>query len=132
MTLLESKLKGLVNAEIVVVMVDNRAFRGTLVDFDAQTLILRNVVEALPNNAAGWEEPTASTGIVHKVVTYSGVFSHEDTRADVVRLKDAMVQIGHVLRIWEWSTKNVERPEHVQVNDQDPGPRHGQRVSRRV
>ena len=132
MSLLETKLKGLVNAEIVVVMADNRAFRGTLVDFDAHTIILRNVVEALPNNAAGWEEPTASTGIVHKVVTYSGVFSHEDTRAEVVRLKDAMVQTAHVLRIWEWSTQNVERPEHVQVSNDDPGPRHGTRVSRRV
>lgn len=131
MSLLESKLKGLVNQEIVVVMVDNRAFRGTLVDFDAGTMILRNVVEALPNNAAGWEEPTASTGIVHKVVTYSGVFSHEDTRAEVVRLKDAIVQNAHVLRIWEWSSKNVERPEHVQMGE-DQGPLHGTRVSRRL
>ena len=133
MSLLENKLKSLHDQEIVVVMADNRAFRGTLVDFDANTLILRNVVEALPNNAAGWEEPTASTGIVHKVVTYSGVFSHEDTRAEVVRLKDAMIQIAHVLRIWEWSTKNVERPEHVEMSTHDNTmPRPGTRVSRRV
>lgn len=133
MSLLDSKLKGFVNHEIVVVMVDNRAFRGTLVEYDADTLVLRNVVEALPNNAAGWEEPTASTGIVHKVVTYSGVFSHEDTRAEVVRLKDALIQTAHILRIWEWSMKNVERPEHVEVSATDSTtPRPGTRVTRRV
>ena len=131
MSLLQNKLKAHVGKEIVVVMVDNRAFRGTLVEFDDQTLVLNDVVEALPNNAAGWEEPTVSTGIVHKVVTWHGTFSHEDTRADVVKLKDAMIQIAHVLRIWEYSTKNVAKPEHVEVSDA-PQTRPGTRVSKKM
>ena len=74
---------------------------------------------------------TASTGIVHKVVTWQGTFSHEDTRADVVRLKDVMIRHAGVLRIWEWSVKNVEKPEHIEVADSDTGPRPGTRVTRR-
>jgi len=131
MSLLQNKLKAHVGQEIVVVMLDNRAFRGTLVEYDDETLVLREVVEALPNNAAGWEEPTVSTGIVHKVVTWHGTFSHEDTRADVVKLKDVMIQIRGVLRIWEFSMKNVAKPEHVEVGDAAQ-PRPGTRVSKKM
>ncbi len=130
MSLLNNKLKPLVGQEIVVVMVDNRAFRGTLVEFDAETLVLREVVEALPNNAAGWEEPTVSTGIVHKVVTWHGTFSHEDTRADVVKLKDVMIRISGILRIWEFSMKNVAKPEHVEIAEGGQA-RPGTRVSKK-
>jgi len=119
MSLFLNRLETLRNHEMVVVMRDNRSFRGTLVDFDADTLLLRNVVEGLPNNAAGWEEPTASTGIVHKVVTWKGTFSHDDTRAEVVKLKDVMIRVHHIVRIWEWSTKNVERPDHFEKADID-------------
>lgn len=132
MSIFENKLKSLVGQEIVVVMIDNRAFRGKLVELDAETIILNSVVEALPNNNAGWEEPTASTGIVHKVVTWQGTFSHDDTRADVVKLKDVMIRTAHVLRIWEWSLTNVQKPEHVEVADSSPPPRPGSRVSRRA
>lgn len=129
MSLLSNKLKALVGQEIVVVMADNRAFRGRLVEFDDATMVLKEVVEALPNNAAGWEEPTVSTGMVHKVVTWQGTFSHEDTDAQVVKLKDAMIQVSGVLRIWEFSLKNVQKPDHVDVGDTGP-PRS--RVTRRA
>lgn len=131
MSLLQTKLKILVGQEIVVVMEDNRAFRGTLIEFDAETLVLRNVVEALPNNASGWEEPTSSTGIVQKVVTWQGVFSHENTNADIVKLKDVMIQTAHVLRIWEWSLNNVEKPSHVEVAGSSPVTMAGTRVTRK-
>jgi small nuclear ribonucleoprotein (snRNP)-like protein len=131
MSLLQTKLKTLVGQEIVVVMVDNRAFRGTLMEFDAEDIVLRNVVEAAPNNASGWEETTSSTGIVHKVVTWQGVFSHENTAAEIVKLKDVMVRTSGVLRIWEWSLKNVERPSHVEVSDSAGTPRHGTRITRK-
>ena len=131
MSLLENKLRPLIGSEIVVVMADNRAYRGQLVEFDAESLVLRNVVEALPNNAAGWEEPTVSTGIIHKVVTYQGVFSHDDTNADVVKLKDVMIRVSGVLRIWEFSLTNTEKPSHVEVSDSNASPRPGARITRR-
>lgn len=113
-------------------MVDNRAFRGTLVEFDAEDIILRNVVEALPNNAAGWEEPTVSTGIIQKVVTWHGTFSHEDTSAQVVKLKDVIIRLDKALRVWEFSTKNVAQPEHVEVSDAASAPRPGTKVSKKL
>lgn len=131
MSLLQTKLASLVGQEIVVVMADNRAFRGTLVEHDEATMILRNVVEALPNNAAGWEEPTVSTGMVQKVVTWHGTFSHEDTSAGVVKLKDAIIQTSGVLRIWEYSMKNQTTPEHVGRAESD-APRPGTRISKKM
>ncbi|MHB8605082.1 MAG: hypothetical protein ACYDCK_07460 [Thermoplasmatota archaeon] len=132
--ILQRKLKELVGLEVVVVMTDNRAFRGAVVDFDDETLVLRNVVEGLPNNAGGWEEPTVSTGIVHKTVTWQGTFSHEDTKSEVVRLKDAYMAFSHILRIWEFSTKNTQKPEHVEMAEGSEGPSRpgpATRVSRR-
>ena len=131
MSLLQTKLQAYQGLEIVVVMVDNRAFRGTLVENDADVLVLRNVVEALPTNAAGWEEPTVSTGMIQKVVTWHGTFSHEDTAAQVVKLKDVIIRIDQVLRIWEFSLKNLATPEHVEVND-TPSARPGTRVSKKM
>ncbi|HVM46312.1 MAG TPA: hypothetical protein VM582_10290 [Candidatus Thermoplasmatota archaeon] len=131
MSLLQQKLKSYAGQEIVVVMGDNRAFRGQLVEHDEQVLVLRNVVEALPNNAAGWEEPTVSTGMIQKVVTWHGTFSHEDTRADVVKLKDVTIMLAGVLRIWEFSMKNVAKPEHVEVAE-GAQPRPGTRVSKKM
>jgi small nuclear ribonucleoprotein (snRNP)-like protein len=131
MSLLQTKLAALVNQEIVVVMSDNRAFRGTLVAHDAESLVLRSVVEALPNNSSGWEEPTSSTGVVHKVVTWQGTFSHEDTRAEVVRLKDVIINLNGVLRIWEWNLTNLGKPDHVELAD-GASPRPGTRVSKRA
>ncbi len=113
MSVLESKLKQFLNEEIVVVMTDNRAFRGTLVEFDGQAIVLRNVVEGIPSGGGGWSEPTVSTGIIEKVVTWNGVFSHENASAELVRLKDALIMISGVLRIWEFSMKNLAKPEHV-------------------
>jgi small nuclear ribonucleoprotein (snRNP)-like protein len=132
MSILQSKLKASVGQEIVCVCADNRAFRGTLVEHDTEVIVLRNVVEALPNNASGWEEPTSSTGVVHKVVTWNGVFSHEDTSAEVVKLKDVMIRLDAVLRIWEWSMRNVAKPEHVEVSDTPPARPGGTRISRRA
>jgi small nuclear ribonucleoprotein (snRNP)-like protein len=130
-SVLEARLRPLVGSELVVVMADNRAFRGSLVEFDAETLVLRNVVEALPNNAAGWEEPTVSTGVTHKVVTWSGTFSHEDPSAEIVKLKDVIIRLDGVLRIWEFSLKNVEKPQHVERARETASAMHGQRVTRK-
>jgi hypothetical protein len=68
---------------------------------------------------------------VHKVVTWHGTFSHEDTRADVVKLKDAMIQLNGVLRIWEYSMQNVAKPDHVEMSDASQ-PRPGTRVSKKM
>lgn len=129
-SVLKTKLAALVNNDVVVVMQDNRAFRGTLVEHDDDAIVLRNVVEGVPVSAGGWEEVTVSTGIIDKVVTWNGVFSHDDNNAELVRLKDVIILTRGVLRIWEYSATNIGKPEHVGRAERDTdGP--ARRISRR-
>lgn len=114
---LQNRLKNFQGEEIVVVMADNRAFRGRLVEFDDDCIVLNDVVEALPDNAGGWEEPTVSTSVRHKVITWRGTLSHDSDEAEIVRLKDVVIRLAGVLRIWEWSAKNLTKPEHVEMGE---------------
>lgn len=116
MGILQSRLAALKGEQVVVVMADHRAFRGKLVDFDDQVMVLSDVVEGSTQNTKGWEEPTVSTGLIEKVVTWQGVFAHENPGAEQVRLKDAIILLSGVLRMWEFSLKNAVKPEHVQVD----------------
>ena len=116
MSILQQRLAGLKGEQVVVVMADHRAFRGKLVDFDDRAIVLSDVVEGSTVNTKGWEEPTVSTGLIEKVVTWHGVFAHEKADAEQVRLKDAVILLSGVLRIWEFSIKNAVKPEHVQVD----------------
>ncbi len=115
MSVLKRRLDPMVGEEIIVVMSDERAFRGQLKEFDDQSLVLEHVVEGTTDNARNWEEPTAGTGVVHKVVSWKGIYNHEDDDSDVVRMKDVIVQLPGVLRIWSWSRENLEEPEHMDV-----------------
>lgn len=116
MGILKDRLAALKGQQVVVVMADHRAFRGSVVDFDDQVLVLHDVVEGSTQNTKGWEEPTVSTGLIEKVVTWQGTFAHESTDAEQVRLKDAILLINGILRIWEYSMTNTVKPEHVQVD----------------
>jgi len=115
MSLLMDRLKLWKGKELVVVMSDERAYRGVLVDFDDQTLLLKGVVESTSANAHGWEEPTVSTGIIRKVITYQGIFSHEEKDAEIVRFKDVLIQVPHVIRVWEWGDGNLDKPQYLEI-----------------
>lgn len=123
MSLLSKKLQGLVGQQVIVVMSDHRAFRGELAEFDESTVVLHDVVEGNPTGAGGgWEEPTVSTSLREKVVTWRGTFSQENSGgADLVRLKDAIIQIAHVLRVWAWDPANVAKPEHLILEERGAG-----------
>ncbi|HVL49444.1 MAG TPA: LSM domain-containing protein [Candidatus Thermoplasmatota archaeon] len=117
-TLLSKRLQGLVGSQVIVVMSDHRAFRGQLIEFDDQTLVLHDVVEGSPTSAAGWQETTVSAAVKETLVTWRGTFTQESSKqSEIVRLKDAMIQIAHVLRVWHWDPKNIAKPEHVILED---------------
>jgi len=116
MSILARRLAELKGEQVVVVMSDHRAFRGRLMDSDDKVLVLSEVVEGSTQNTKGWEEPTVSTGLIDKVVTWQGTFAHESTDSEQVRLKDAVIMLSQVLRIWEYSMKNVTKPEHMTVD----------------
>lgn len=121
MRLLRSQLEEMEGEEIIVVMKDDRAFRGTLEDHDEECLVLGDVVEGTTENGRGWEEPTASTGYVEKVVTWQGVYNHGEPDAEVMRLQDVVIRLDGVLRFWAWDPDNLEVPDHLEVDDSRTG-----------
>lgn len=124
MGLLLDRLAQWKGKELVVVLTDSHSYRGVLVDFDRETLILKDVKEGGNANAHGWEEPTVSTGIARKLVTVQGIFSNEDKDADIVRFKDVLIQTAHIIRVYEWSPENLAKPQYLEVEKSKirPGP----------
>ena len=113
-SLLTRELKKVVAKEVLVVMNDGHSYRGILADFDDQWLILQNVSEGTTANIRGFEEPAISMAFVDKVVTFRGVQTREG-RPDVHRLKDVLVQVRQVLRIWPLTPENLEKPKHIKT-----------------
>jgi small nuclear ribonucleoprotein (snRNP)-like protein len=97
MGILKKEFKNLLNKEIVVVMNDGRAFKGALIKFDKDVVVLRNVLEAKAENPV-WKESTASTRILGKQEVKGTIIG--DT--DVVKLDEVILRIEMVSRIWKW------------------------------
>lgn len=97
MGILKREFKNLLNKEMVVVMNDGRAFKGMLIKFDKDVVVLRNVLEAKAENPV-WRESTASTRILGKQEVKGTVIG--DT--DVVKLDEVILRVQMVSRIWRW------------------------------
>ncbi len=97
MGILKRILKTLLGKETVVVMDDGRAFKGILIEFDKDVMILRNVLEAKAENPV-WRESTASTRILGGQEVKGTVIG--DT--DVVKLDEVILRMEMVSRIWQW------------------------------
>ncbi|MEF8873199.1 MAG: hypothetical protein V5A88_00860 [Candidatus Thermoplasmatota archaeon] len=91
--LLEKKLKGLKGNKILVVMDDGLAFLGDLVEYDSNTLVLKEVNQA-PAKKIKWKEIPKEGEEVEKVVGYIDWTS--------VNLEEVYIRMEHVLRIWHW------------------------------
>ncbi|MGQ0535635.1 MAG: hypothetical protein ACT4PT_06150 [Methanobacteriota archaeon] len=113
---IQRRLEKLVGQEVVIVMMDQRAFRGTVTEFGHNWLLLRDVTEGSTINTKGWEEVAIAANLAEKHITDRGVFMEEKTPPKLVRLKDALINLGGVLRIWEWSPDNLAVPEHVHID----------------
>lgn len=119
-SLLLEALERLQGKRVVLVMSDQRAFKGTVGAFDEGWLRLTDVSEGSTVNARGWEEVTISTGYVGKRLTNSGIFSAAEDVGEVVRLKDCMINLDEVLRVWEWEVGNLAKPRHMKVETRRP------------
>lgn len=113
-SLLQQHLQRLQGKRVVLVMDDQRAFKGTVGAFDDGWLELLDVSEGSTVNSRGWEEVTIHTGFVSKRFTEQGVFAEQDA-GEVVRLKDTLINLSEVLRLWEWEPANLARPKHTKV-----------------
>ncbi len=114
-SLLLEMLERLQGKRVVVVMQDERAFKGTVGKFDDTWLYLQDVAEGSTVNARGWEEVTIKNGYVGKRLTESGVLANEQEPGKLVRMKDTLINLNRVMRVWEWEPTNVTRPKHVKV-----------------
>jgi small nuclear ribonucleoprotein (snRNP)-like protein len=109
-------LKDLVGHEIIVVMSDDRTYKGRLIEYDEAWMVLHDVTEGSTQNLRGWEEPAVSAGIVEKYITVRGIVSEEKDRTKVIRLKDVIVNIPQILRIWPLRPEYLAKPEHIHVD----------------
>ncbi|HEV8361459.1 MAG TPA: LSM domain-containing protein [Candidatus Thermoplasmatota archaeon] len=114
-SVLTKYLKDLVGNEIIVVMDDDRTYKGRLVEFDEAWMFLEGVTEGTTQNLRGWEEAAVSAGIVEKYITMRGIISEEKDRTKVIRLKDVLINIEQVLRIWPLRPEYLAKPEHIHI-----------------
>lgn len=115
MSVLAKHLKDLVGHEIIVVMEDDRTYKGRLEEFDDSWMVLHDVTEGSTQNLRGWEEAAVSAGIVEKYITMRGIVSEEKDRTNVIRLKDVLINIAQVLRVWPLRPEYLAKPEHIHV-----------------
>lgn len=91
MTLVD-ELKDLSNKEIVIIMNDGQAYRGNLVDFDEDTIVMNNVLET-SNQDIDWVESEGKKG----PSTIKGYLHWRR-----ITLPKLIVRNEMVLRIWPW------------------------------
>ena len=120
MSVLAKHLKDLVGHELIVVMDDDRTYKGRLAEFDDAWMLLNDVTEGSTQNLRGWEEPAVSGGIVEKYITMRGIVSEEKDRTKVIRLKDVLINIRLVLRVWPLRPEYLAKPEHIHVEGHGP------------
>lgn len=106
-----AQLKG---QQVVLVMGDERSFKGTIGEFDDSWLKLEDAMEGSAVNSKGWEEVVLNTGHIGKRFTDHGVITEQEV-GELVRLKDVLINIDDVRRVWPWEPENVTKPEHVTV-----------------
>lgn len=115
MPVLTKHLKDLVGNEIIVVMEDDRTYKGRLLEFDEEWMFLEDVTEGTTQNLRGWEEAAVSAGIVEKYITMRGIVSEEKDRSQIIRLKDVLINMDQVLRIWPLRPEYLAKPEHIHI-----------------
>ena len=120
-SVLSKHLKDLVGNEVIVVMDDDRTYKGRLIEFDEAWMVLHDVTEGTTQNLRGWEEAAVSAGIVEKYITMRGIVSEEKDRSQIIRLKDVLINIQQVLRIWPLRPEYLAKPEHIHIETSGPG-----------
>lgn len=119
MSVLDDRFPALVGERVLVVMSDERSFEGELVEFDSDWLVLHDVAEGRASNLHGFEEPTIRREMVEKHVTRRGVVREtgEGDEVELILLKEVLLRLDGILRVWPLEGDNVGRPEHVHVDD---------------
>jgi len=105
-SLLEKKLKKIMEGSVVVVMDDGMSFIGTLKEFDKETLVLTDVYQGSASEI-NWEEVSEDNkeDMKEKMKDKSERYGFVDWTA--VHLEEVYIRVEHISRIWPW--KIVEK-----------------------
>jgi small nuclear ribonucleoprotein (snRNP)-like protein len=93
--LFEQELTTLLKTEIAVIMNDGQAYRGILVRFDNEVVVLENVYET-SNDEIDWVEVSDDKS---KATAIKGYIPWRR-----VTLPKLIVRVPMILRIWPWAT----------------------------
>ncbi|MBI4392678.1 MAG: hypothetical protein HY556_02625 [Euryarchaeota archaeon] len=130
--IIEKHLASALNHEILVVMSDDRSFKGTLMEFDNDWIVLHDVTEGSSQNLRGWEEPAISAGVIEKYITWKGIISEEKDKTKIYRLRDVLLHMDGILRVWLLKPELLGKPEHVHIESGSNAPSMDDRQRPRV
>jgi len=114
MAILHRRLRDYLNREIVVVMVDGRAFKGVLTEYDETAMVLKDVLETSTSEVR-WKLPFIQAPGFRYDSRSSGdmVFGEREKLAPSE--KEVVLILHSIIRIWLWgrekpAAKEAERP----------------------
>lgn len=113
-SMLKELLTRMKGKQLVIVMGDERSFKGTVGDFDDEWMLLQDAEEGSAVNSRGWEEVVLNTGNIGKRFTDHGVVTQQEV-GELVRMKNVLINLNDVRRVWPWERENIAEPQHVKV-----------------
>lgn len=109
MKLLQKRLQELMNKEILVIMEDGKGFKGKLVEYDDEYIVLREVIEGSIDELK-WRAPMLALPITEKNAGLGGI-TVGDSGSRLVKLNEVIIRISMILRIWLWTPEKVEEED---------------------
>lgn len=110
-TILQKKLKELMQKEVLIVMEDGRGFKGRLVEFDEEYIVLRDVIESSTVELR-WRVPLVALPPSEKDTKLGeGGIMVGDTGSKLVKLNEVIIRIPMILRIWTWTPEKVKEED---------------------
>jgi small nuclear ribonucleoprotein (snRNP)-like protein len=103
-TMIEERLKEVIDHEILVVQTDGKAFKGILVEFDKDFIMLHNCLETTTRDVK-WKSvvvPVPTDDKAKAVKHEEGGYSYGETEKKVAILRKVMINLNQVQRIWLW------------------------------
>lgn len=104
MGIMHRRLRDYLGKEIIVVMTDGRAFKGTLGEFDETAVVLKDVLETSSTDIK-WRQPLVPSAS-HRSERRLDIGSELDigeTERLMTRLKEVVLATSGILRVWLWN-----------------------------
>lgn len=112
MTLIEMRLREVVDHDLLVVQTDGKAFKGRLVEFDNNFLLLHDCLETSTKDVQ-WKSvmvpmPTPKDDVQR---SEEGGMTYGEKEKKVARLNKVMINVEHIMRIWLWDPEEYSPKE---------------------